>query len=100
MRLTDDSGSIYVTYVGDAGEKIFGITCSDMVKLSEENEMLFKSKLKGCYFKEFSVVLKAYSDVYNGETRVKYMIQRIFPLQDDNNYLGGVNCLLEMLEFK
>ena len=71
-----------------------------MVRLSEENEELFKSKLRGCYFKEFSLVLKAYSEVFNGDTKIKYMIQRIFPLKDDTNYLTAVNCLLEMLEFK
>lgn len=97
--MTDDSGSIYVTYVGDAGEKIFGMPCKDMVKLSEENEMEFKSKLKEAYFKEFSLTVKAYSEVYNGETRVKYMIQRIWPLNEPGSYLKSVNCLLEMLEF-
>lgn len=88
-----------MTYVGDAGEKIFGISCPEMVKLSEENEMEFKAKLRECYFKEFSVVLKAYSEVYNGESRVKYMIQRMWALDEPGSYLKSVNNLLEMLEF-
>ena len=43
MRLSDDSGSIYVTYVGDSGEKIFNEKCEVLEELSQTDETMFLS---------------------------------------------------------
>lgn len=99
MRLSDDTGSIYVTYVGDAGDKIFGEECSELESLKQRDENAFRRKIKTPYYKEYRVKLKAYSDVYEGESRIKYMIQNIFPLNAGNQYSYEVRNLLEMLEF-
>ena len=85
--------------MGEAGEQIFGIKCSELVKAKVNDETEFRSVLKSCYFNEFRVKVKAYSEIYNGESRVKYMVQNIYPLDKKNHYAIEVNQLLNMLEF-
>ena len=99
MRVSDDTGSIYVTYVGDSGEKIFNEKCDVLEELSQTDENLFRKKIKSPYYNQFRVKIKAYSEVYNGESRIKYMVQNIFPLSTGNQYTYEINSLLDMLEF-
>lgn len=99
MRISDDTGSVYVTYVGEAGEKIFQEKCQDLENLREKDENEFRQKIRKPYYTEFRVKLKAYSEVYNGESRIKFMVQNIFPLNSSNFYTYEVKNLLEMLEF-
>jgi hypothetical protein len=88
-----------VTYVGDAGDKIFGEPCQDLENLKERDETEFRRRIKQPYYSEYRVKLKAYSEVYNGESRIKFMIQNIFPLSNGNHYTYEVDNLLKMLEF-
>ena len=99
MRISDDSGSLYVTYVGEAGEKIFNEKCDVLQELSQTDETMFRKKIKSPYYSQYRIKIKAYSEVYNGESRIKYMIQNIFPLNTGNQYTYEINNLLEMLEF-
>jgi replication factor A1 len=97
IRLSDDTGSIYATYVGDSGDKIFKQSCKEMMELKERDEMMFRKHLRSLYFSENRVKIKAYSEVYNGESRIKYMIQSFFPLNENNHYANEVEQLLSML---
>jgi len=80
LAVSDWSGQAWLQGFNDAGLAIFGMPANDLVRIKQENEAQFNVIMHNANCATFNLSCKAKQDTYNDQTRVRYGISRIIPL--------------------
>jgi len=78
--LADTSGDAWASMFQDVGEKVLGISAQELGELKQADDAKFQSVIAAAAFKEFAVKLRAKTEVYNDESRVKTTLFSAAPL--------------------
>lgn len=76
MKVTDFSHSKWMTTFDDAGLVVLARPAGEMRALRESDVSLYESILDDCMFRPIVMKIVAKEDEWNGEVRMKYVVQR------------------------
>ncbi|KAM0753641.1 replication factor A 1, rfa1 [Meredithblackwellia eburnea MCA 4105] len=80
MCVGDYTNQIWINGFNDVGVQVLGRSADDMQRLREEDESSFTKALSDASGKMYEFTLRAKAETYNDNTRVKYSVQRINPV--------------------
>jgi len=78
--LADCTGDTWTSVFQDMGEKILGMSAQELGELRQSDDAKFQSVVSAAAFREFTVKLRAKTEVYNDESRVKTTIYTAAPV--------------------
>jgi len=94
MAVADWSDQAWLQGFNDVGEIIFGgMTADQLFEMKERDEAEFTAAMQEASSGTFNFLCRARTDSYNGQSRVRYGISRIEPL----NYLDEAKALRDLL---
>jgi replication factor A1 len=80
LAVADWSGQAWLQGFNDAGLAVFGMPANDIVEVKERDEAQYHVLMHKANCATFNFVCRAKQDTYNDQTRVRYGITRIMPL--------------------
>lgn len=92
--IMDSSGQLWTTLFDNEATKIFGQPANELYRLSNEDNDQFKSIVENATMKEYAFRIKARSETYNGNTRIRYQTSAIF----DIDFIAESEFLAKELE--
>ncbi|EPZ35720.1 Replication factor A domain-containing protein [Rozella allomycis CSF55] len=93
----DHTEQVRVNIFNDAGNTLLGKNASEMFHLKNSSEDEYKDYVRKSTYKTFLFRIRAKSESYNGETRVRYNVMSISPIdyvKDAEYLLSKINSLL------
>ncbi|PFH54257.1 hypothetical protein AMATHDRAFT_72762 [Amanita thiersii Skay4041] len=94
LAVSDWSSQSWLQGFNDVGLAIFGMPADDLVQIKETDEARFHAILHKANHHTFNFVCRAKQDTYQDQTRVRYGISRILPL----DHKEELKLLLDMLD--
>lgn len=76
-QVTDFSNQVWVTFFEDTAQTILGHNAEEMGDLMKRDEEAYNNILNKALFKTFTFKLRAKTETYNDETRVKYSCVKV-----------------------
>jgi len=83
MNLGDYSDTIWANCFQETAEKLLGMSSEEVGKLSEIDEERYNAVFSMACFKAYSFRMRAKSDTYNDETRVKHTVVAVDNIQPE-----------------
>lgn len=80
MKVSDWSDSKWLTAFDEAGIIVLGRSAGEMRALRQEDYNMYESIVDDCFFRPIVIKVQARQDEWNGETRIKYIMQRVEPV--------------------
>jgi replication factor A1 len=80
MAVADWSGQLWLQGFNDAGVAVFGKTADEVMEIKERNESEYGALMAQSAGKTFNFNCRAKQDTYNEQTRVRYGISKISPV--------------------
>lgn len=93
MAVADWSGQVWLQGFNDVGEAVFGMTADQLVEIKESNDSQYNAVMHKATSSTFNFVCRAKQDTYNDQTRVRYGISKIQPL----DYKEETKFLVDLL---
>ena len=93
-RFTDGSGELPVQVFNDQAEVLMGRTADDAAVVRDADPARFAALLKDATWTEWVLRLKAQAQEYNGETRQRYAVVEIQPV----DFVAETRRALEMIQ--
>jgi len=80
LNMGDYSDSIWASCFQETGERLLGMSSEEVGQLSEQDEDRYNAVFNEACFKMYNLRMRAKSDNYNDETRVKHVILSVEPV--------------------
>lgn len=80
MKVSDYSDAKWLTAFDEAGLIVLGRPAGEMRTLRANDPDMYESILDDCLFRPFVIKVQARQDEWNGESRIKYVMQRVEPV--------------------
>jgi replication factor A1 len=80
MNIADATGSRWITTFNESAEKILGMTAQALGDLQEKNKDAYLQKFGDANFKRFTFNIKAKSEVFQDEVKIKYVCGSVTPI--------------------
>lgn len=80
MQVTDHTSQAWFQAFNDVGVEIIGKTADELMNIKEEDEQAFNKEVAKSHSKMFNFACRAKQDTYQETTRVRYGVNRIYPL--------------------
>ncbi|KAA1469388.1 replication factor-a protein [Dentipellis sp. KUC8613] len=93
MAVADYSGQAWLQGFNDVGVVIFGMTANELHKIREADEAHFNAIMQKAQCNAYNYACRAKQDTFNDQTRVRYGISRIQPL----NYVEEARSYIDLL---
>ncbi|KAJ7766814.1 hypothetical protein B0H16DRAFT_1687022 [Mycena metata] len=93
MACSDWSDQAWLQGFNDVGELVFGMEADHLQAIKERDEAEFAAVVQAATCETFNFLCRARTDTYNGQSRVRYGISRIEPL----NYKAEAMALRDQL---
>jgi len=93
FKFSDLTSSVFMTMFDDECQKVLGMNADEAYELEESNADAFKALFQNALFSEHLVKVRAKSEVWEGETRVKCQVVGLKPL----DYAQESKALLERI---
>ncbi|KAF9500581.1 replication factor-a protein [Pleurotus eryngii] len=93
MAVADWSGQAWLQGFNDVGVAIFGMTANDLIEKRDRNEAEFNSVMQKATCQTYNFACRAKQDTYNDQTRVRYGITKISPLDYKEEIVALVGLL-------
>ncbi|KAF6764012.1 hypothetical protein DFP72DRAFT_873992 [Ephemerocybe angulata] len=93
MSVADHSGQAWVQGFNDVGTMVFGMTANELLEIKERDEGQFNLVLHKAICSTYNLSCRAKQDTFNEQTRIRYGISRIYPI----NYREEANYLKDLL---
>jgi replication factor A1 len=77
MKVSDFSDSKWLTAFDEAGQVVLGRSAVEMRSLRAEDVNMYENIIDDCFFRPIVIKVQAKQDEWNGETRIKYVMQRV-----------------------
>ncbi|KAI6005784.1 hypothetical protein EDD15DRAFT_2384466 [Pisolithus albus] len=92
MAVADWSGQAWLQGFNDAGLAVFDKTADEIMQMKEQNEAQYNAYVAQVVGKTYNFSCRAKQDTYNDQTRVRYGISKISPLdyQEEAKHLLNV----------
>lgn len=92
MAVADYSGQAWLQGFNDVGQVIFGMSADELMEIKDRNDVEFTKIVEQATGTAYNYACRAKQDTYNDTTRVRYSIQRILPLnyQEEAKYLSDL----------
>ena len=91
FKIADDTGSLMITAPGDEFAQLFFNCGADRLKeMKDENEGTLNDYVRECLFGEYRMRLVAKKDFYNGETKIRYQLVKLYPVSKSTDVLNEV----------
>ncbi|OBZ69131.1 Replication factor A protein 1 [Grifola frondosa] len=92
MATADYSGQAWLQGFNDVGQAIFGMPADELMEIKEREDSKFNQVLEHAVGTTYNFVCKAKQDTFNDQTRVRYGISRILPLnyREEGAYLADL----------
>ncbi|XP_012231039.1 replication protein A 70 kDa DNA-binding subunit [Linepithema humile] len=91
MNIADATGSRWITAFNDDAEKILGMSAQELGELKENDNDAYMQKFGEASFKRFTFSMRAKSEVFQDEMRVKHNCVSVAPL----NYKTHLTYLID-----
>jgi replication factor A1 len=76
MKVTDYSGSQWMSAFDESGVVILGRTAGEMRNLRSSDPNLFDSIVDDCFFRPLVLKVQVKEQEYQGERKIRYLISR------------------------
>ncbi|XP_012542011.1 replication protein A 70 kDa DNA-binding subunit [Monomorium pharaonis] len=99
MELADATGSRWVTAFNDDAEKILGMSAQELGELKENDKDAYLQKFGEANFKTFTFNLRAKSEVFQDEMRIRHNCQAVAPINYKTyltHLIGKVSKLIDL----
>ncbi|TDL24921.1 replication factor-A protein 1 [Rickenella mellea] len=93
MSVADHTEQAWFQGFNDVGLAVFGMPANDLVELRERDDAAYNAVMHKATCNTFNFSCRAKQDTYNEQTRVRYGITRIMPL----NYLEEACVMRDLL---
>ncbi|KAJ7286262.1 hypothetical protein C8J57DRAFT_660775 [Mycena rebaudengoi] len=93
MACSDWSDQAWLQGFNDVGEVVFKRTADEMYKIKERDEAEFNDSIQQATCETYNFLCRAKTDTYNEQTRVRYGISRILPI----NYKEEAMALRDLI---
>ncbi|EGI59093.1 PREDICTED: replication protein A 70 kDa DNA-binding subunit [Acromyrmex echinatior] len=80
MNIVDATGSRWITAFSEDAEKILGMSAQELGELKENDNDAFLQKFGEASFKKFIFTLRAKSEVFQDEMRIKHVCSSVAPV--------------------
>ncbi|XP_018310864.1 replication protein A 70 kDa DNA-binding subunit [Mycetomoellerius zeteki] len=80
MNIVDATGSRWITAFSEDAEKILGMSAQELGELKENDNDAFLQKFGDASFKRFIFTLRAKSEVFQDEMRIKHVCSSVAPV--------------------
>ncbi|TFK42451.1 replication factor-a protein [Crucibulum laeve] len=80
LAVADYSGQAWLQGFNDVGLAVFGMTANELIEIKERDESKYNVILHKANCNTYNFSCRAKQDTYNEQTRVRYGISRIYPL--------------------
>ncbi|KIK98077.1 hypothetical protein PAXRUDRAFT_824259 [Paxillus rubicundulus Ve08.2h10] len=80
MAVADWSGQAWLQGFNDAGLAVFGKTADEVTEIKERNDAEYNALMAQAAGRTFNLSCRAKQDTYNDQTRVRYGISKISPV--------------------
>jgi len=94
MSVADYSGQAWLQGFNDVGNMVFGMTANELINYKENDETKYTAIIQKAVSASYNFTCRAKQDTYNDQTRVRYGIQKILPL----NYREEAYALIDLLK--
>ncbi|KAI0372965.1 replication factor-a protein [Pilatotrama ljubarskyi] len=94
MAVADYSGQAWFQGFNEIGRVIFGMSADELVAIKENDDTKFNHVLENAIGTTYNFACRARQDNYNDQTRVRYGISRILPLDYHEEAAYLANLLL------
>jgi replication factor A1 len=96
LQITDFTNSTYATAFDDMGAKIMGHTANELHLMKEEDHAGYEAAFERILMKQFSFKLRAKTDSYNGQQRIKTSILEAEPIDFQRDTLAILDMIKAM----
>lgn len=100
VQITDDTGNIWVSVFNEAGAMLAGRPAEEIYYMLMSNPAEHASVTNNIKGGEWTFKIRAKQDTYNGETRIKYTVLHVTPVEyrrENEALMGDVErMMLEM----
>ncbi|KAL7283639.1 hypothetical protein ACG7TL_003075 [Trametes sanguinea] len=92
MAVADYSGQAWFSGFNDVGKAIFDISADELMDIKERDDTKFNQMLERAIGSTYNFACRARQDNFNDQTRVRYGISRILPLdyREEASYLANL----------
>ncbi|CDO73580.1 hypothetical protein BN946_scf185014.g50 [Trametes cinnabarina] len=92
MAVADYSGQAWFSGFNDVGRTIFGMPADELIEIRERDDIKFNQVLERTIGSTYNFTCRARQDNFNDQTRVRYGISRILPLEyrEEASYLANL----------
>ncbi|KAI0784367.1 hypothetical protein C8Q75DRAFT_779893 [Abortiporus biennis] len=92
LAVADYSGQLWLQGFNDLGLALFNKPANDVVEAKDRDEAEFNKIMESAIGVTYNFTCRAKQDTYNDQTRVRYGVQKIIPLnyKEEANYLMGL----------
>ncbi|KAI8989731.1 replication factor-a protein [Trametes punicea] len=92
MAVADYSGQAWFSGFNDVGKLVFGMSADDLVEIKDRDDTKYNQVLESAIGSTYNFACRARQDNYNDQTRVRYGISRILPLdyREEATYLANL----------
>lgn len=94
MTVTDHTGNIWVNMFNEPAEKMLKATADELAQLRENNKDHYDHYFQQCLFQMVTLKVRAKSEMYQDEAKVKYIVSECNPVDFDKSS----SLLLETIE--
>lgn len=100
VQIADDTGSVWVSVFNESGAVLTGRPAEEVYYMLVSNPAEHASVINSIKGSEWTFKLKARQETFSGETRVKYSVLSVLPVEykrENENLMGEVErMMLEM----
>lgn len=82
--IVDPTGQLWLTIFDDQAKSLLGISANDLYTLKEEGSQQFNQILQQVQMTEFDFRFRGKPEHYNGQTRIRYNVTSLSPLDYNN----------------
>ncbi|TEB36451.1 replication factor-a protein [Coprinellus micaceus] len=93
MSVADYSGQAWLQGFNEVGTTVFGMTANELLEIKDRDEEQFNLVIHKAMCSTYNFSCRAKQDTFNEQTRIRYGISRIYPL----NYREEANRLKDLL---
>ncbi|GAA5845759.1 hypothetical protein JCM9279_006100 [Rhodotorula babjevae] len=94
MCVSDYTSQIWVSGFNEVGADLFGKTADEMQQLKEDDDPQYQGAIASAVGKAYNLNVKAKADSFGDQTRVRYQIQRMAPV----DWVAAAKTLASQIE--
>jgi len=94
MAVSDYTGQAWLQGFNDVGVAVFGMSADEVVQIKDNDTVQFNAVMAKSSYSTFNFSCRAKQDTYQDQTRVRYGISRILPL----DYKAEAGYLRDLLQ--